>query len=195
MLSVTQKINSDAKKTYRKVNSMFPENLPYIETQEAMQAYKKLMFHFGKKQIYDKRRGWITKRPHYNKKPRKCWVCLSGNSNTLSRGWRRLVHDVSHYIHDWRFPNSSRDHNIAQAKIEHEMAQFVIDSGWLNGILKPKPKPKPTQDEKRYAKINNLVKLIKSWEKKESIAKTYIQKYRKKLKRLRPTMKLDDLII
>ena len=74
MLSVTQKINSDAKKTYRKVNSMFPENLPYIETQEAMQAYKKLMFHFGKKQIYDKRRGWITKRPHYNKKPRKCWA-------------------------------------------------------------------------------------------------------------------------
>jgi hypothetical protein len=63
------------------------------------------------------------------------------------------------------------------------MAQFVIDSGWLEGKLKSKPKAKPTWDEKRNAKIINLEKLIKSWETKEKRARTYIKKYKAKLKR------------
>jgi hypothetical protein len=65
------------------------------------------------------------------------------------------------------------------------MAQFVIDSGWLEGKLKSKPKTKPTKDEKQNAKIINLEKLIKSWETKEQRAKTYIKKYKTKLKRIK----------
>jgi len=61
--------------------------------------------------------------------------------------------------------------------------------------LKSKPKAKPTKDEIQDKKIKNLIKLIRSWERKEATAKTYIKKYRLKLKRLRPTMRLDDIIL
>ena len=49
--------------------------------------------------------------------------------------------------------------------------------------------------KKQKAKEINLVKLIRSWEAKEKRAQTYIRKYRLKLKRLRPTMRLSDIIL
>tara|TARA_R100001443_G_scaffold10900_1_gene20582 strand:+ start:399 stop:1025 length:627 start_codon:yes stop_codon:yes gene_type:complete len=203
MVSLHQQINQVARKTYGQVNRMFPEQLPILEKDEAEKAYKKLVAKFGTKKVWSEYSNkWITKKmkvrqirkkgsplgiykPKYWKiRIRKCWLSLNGDTNTLSKGWRRLVHDVSHYVHDFRFPNSN-DHDLAQAKIEQEMAQFVIDSGWLEGKLKSKPKTKPTKDEKQNAKIINLEKLIKSWETKEQRAKTYIKKYKTKLKRIK----------
>ena len=196
-LSLHQTIEKESRKTYGQVNRMWPDNLPYLESDEALRAYKRLLNKFGKMETYFKFREKFVKRKLHagRKKPRRCWICLSGNSNTLSKGWRRLINDDSHMIYDWRFPKSSRDHNIAQAKIEQEMAQYVIDSGWLDGKLKSKPKAKPTKDEIQDKKIKNLIKLIRSWERKETTAKTYIKKYRLKLKRLRPTMRLGDIIL
>jgi len=195
-LTLHQTIEKESRKTYGQVNRMWPDKLPYLESDEALKAYKRLLNKFGKKETMHPTLGWRKRKLHPGrKKPRKCWVCLSGDSNSLRRGWRRLVHDISHRVYDWRFPKSNRHHDIAQAKIEQEMAQFVIDSGWLNGTLKSKPKVKPTKDEKQKAKEINLVKLIRSWERKETTAKTYIKKYRLKLKRLRPTMRLGDIIL
>ena len=201
-LTLHQEINKVARKTYGQVNRMFPNQLPILEKDEAERAYKKLVAKFGTKKVWSEYSNkWITKKmkvrqtrkkgcplgnanPRYWKvKVRKCWLSLNGDTNTLSKGWRRLVHDVSHYVHDFRFPNSN-DHDLAQAKIEQEMAQFVIDSGWLDGKLKSKPKVKPTKDEKKLVKVKNLCKLISSWEKKEKTAQTYLKKYRLKLKRL-----------
>ena len=206
-LTLHQKIESAGHKVYGSVNRMWPEKLPILEKDEAERAYKRLIAKFGKKKVWSEYSNkWITKKKivrqtrkrgtkTWKTRVRKCWLSLNGDTNSLSKGWRRLVHDVSHYVYDFRFPNNSQDHNIAQAKIEQEMAQFVIDSGWLDGKLKSKPKPKPTKDEKQTAKTKNLIKLIRSWERKETTAKTYIRKYRLKLKRLRPTMRLEDLII
>ena len=147
-LTLHQTIEKESRKTYGQVNRMWPDNLPYLESDEALRAYKRLTNKFGKKETMHPTLGWRKRKLQANRrKPRKCWVCLSGDSNTLRRGWRRLVHDISHRIYDWRFPKSNRHHDIAQAKIEQEMAQFVIDSGWLNGTLKSKPKAKPTKDE------------------------------------------------
>ena len=196
METLHQQINREARKTYGQVNRMFPESLPILERDEAERAYKKLVAKFGTKQVWSEYRGkWVTEKlavyrwrykgtKTWKVRVRKCWLSLNGDTNTLSKGWRRLVHDVSHYVHDFRFPNSN-DHDLAQAKIEQEMAQFVIDSGWLEGKLKSKPKTKPTKDEKQNAKIINLEKLIKSWETKEQRAKTYIKKYKTKLKRIK----------
>ena len=197
-LTLHQEINKVARKTYGQVNRMFPNQLPILEKDEAERAYKKLVAKFGTKKVWSEYSNkWITKKmkvrqtrkkgcplgnanPRYWKvKVRKCWLSLNGDTNTLSKGWRRLVHDVSHYVHDFRFPNSN-DHDLAQAKIEQEMAQFVINSGWLEGKLKSKPKAKPTKDEKQNAKRINLEKLIKSWGTKEQRAKTYIKKYKTK---------------
>jgi len=206
-LTLHQKIESAGHKVYGSVNRMWPEKLPILEKDEAERAYKRLIAKFGKKKVWSEYSNkWITEKKSvmrrrkrgtktWKTRVRKCWLSLNGDTNSLSKGWRRLVHDVSHYVYYFRFPNNSQDHNIAQAKIEQEMAQFVIDSGWLDGKLKSKPKPKPTKDEKQTSKTKNLIKLIRSWERKETTAKTYIRKYRLKLKRLRPTMRLEDLII
>ena len=196
-LTLHQTIEKESHKTYGQVNRMWPDEIPPITKEEAFKAYKLLTRKFGSKKVWSEYYNkWETKKLYIGRRrPRRCWICLSGNCNLLDRGWRRLVHDISHRVYDFRFPQSSIDHNIAQAKIEQEMAQFVIDSGWLDGKLKSKPKPKPTKDEKQTAKTKNLIKLIRSWERKETTAKTYIRKYRLKLKRLRPTMRLEDLII
>lgn len=185
-LSLHQTIEKQSRKTYGQVNRMWPDNLPYLESDEALRAYKRLVNKFGKKETMHPTLGWRKRKLHPGrKKPRKCWVCLSGDSNSLRRGWRRLVHDISHSIYDWRFPKSKRHHDIAQARIEREMAQYVIDSGWLDGKLKSKLKAKLNKDEKQIAKVNNYIKLIKSWETKEQRAKTYIRKYKLKLKRIK----------
>jgi hypothetical protein len=186
MQTLHQTIEKESRKTYGQVNRMWPDNLPYLESDEALRAYKRLVNKFGKKETMHPTLGWRKRKLHPGrKKPRKCWVCLSGDSSSLRRGWRRLVHDVSHRIYDWRFPKSNRHHDIAQARIEQEMSQFVINSGWLDGKLKSKSKAKPTKDEKQNVKIISLEKLIKSWETKEKRAKTYINKYKTKLRRMK----------
>ena len=196
-LTLHQAIEKESHKTYGKVNRMWPDEIPPITKEEAFKAYKLLTRKFGSKKVWSEYYNkWETKKLYIGRRrPRRCWICLSGNCNLLDRGWRRLVHDISHRVYDFRFPQSSRDHNIAQARIEQEMAQYVIDSGWLDGKLKSKPKAKLTKDEKQTARIKNLIKLIRSWERKETTAKTYIKKYRLKLKRLRPTMRLGDIIL
>ena len=196
-LTLHQTIEKESHKTYGQVNRMWPDEIPPITKEEAFKAYKLLTRKFGSKKVWSEYYNkWETKKLYIGRRrPRRCWICLSGNCNLLDRGWRRLVHDISHRVYDFRFPQSSRDHNIAQARIEQEMAQYVIDSGWLDGKLKSKPKAKLTKDEIQDKKIKNLIKLIRSWERKEATAKTYIKKYRLKLKRLRPTMRLGDIIL
>ena len=197
METLHQQIDKVARKTYGQVNRMFPKQLPILEKDEAERAYKKLIAKFGTKKVWSEYYSgqWITKKMKvrqtrkrgtktWKTRVRKCWLSLNGNTNTLSKGWRRLVHDVSHYVHDFRFPNSS-NHDLAQAVIEKEMVNYVINQGWLEGKLKTKLKPKPTKDEKQNAKIISLEKLIKSWETKEQRAKTYIKKYKTKLRRLK----------
>ena len=196
-LTLHQQIDNVARKTYGQVNRMFPKQLPILEKDEAERVYKKLIAKFGTKKVWSEYYSgqWITKKMKvrqtrkrgtktWKTRVRKCWLSLNGDTNTLSKGWRRLVHDVSHYVHDFRFPNSS-NHDVAQAVIEKQMADYVINQGWLDGKLKTKLKPKLTKDEKQNAKIISLEKLIKSWETKEKRAKTYIKKYRLKLKRLK----------
>ena len=196
METLHQQIDKVARKTYGQVNRMFPKQLPILEKDEAERAYKKLIAKFGTKQVWSEYSNkWITKKMKvrrirkfgektFKTEVRKCWLSLNGDTNTLSKGWRRLVHDVSHYVHDFRFPDSS-NHDLAQAVIEKEMVNYVINQGWLEGKLKTKLKPKLTKDEKQNAKIISLEKLIKSWETKEKRAKTYIKKYKTKLRRLK----------
>jgi|TARA_R110002033_G_scaffold154201_1_gene190659 hypothetical protein len=196
METLHQQIDKVARKTYGQVNRMFPKQLPILEKDEAEKAYKKLIAKFGTKQVWSEYSNkWITKKMKvrrirkfgektFKTEVRKCWLSLNGDTNTLHKGWRRLVHDVSHYVHDFRFPDSS-NHDLAQAVIEKEMVNYVINQGWLEGKLKTKLKPKLTKDEKQNAKIISLEKLIKSWETKEKRAKTYIKKYKTKLRRLK----------
>ena len=197
METLHQQINQVARKTYGQVNRMFPEQLPILEKDEAERAYKKLVAKFGTKKVWSEYSNkWITKKLSVRRwrfrgtktwkvKVRKCWLSLNGDTNTLSKGWRRLVHDVSHRVYEFRFPNSSRDHNISQAKIEQEMAQYVIAQGWLEGKLKPKIKAPLTKDEKKSKKLLNYERLLKKWMSKMSLANTKIKIYKRRIKNLK----------
>tara|TARA_R110001592_G_scaffold85761_3_gene253336 strand:+ start:6651 stop:7241 length:591 start_codon:yes stop_codon:yes gene_type:complete len=182
--------HKDLRNAYKKANSILPKELPYISKAEACRVYKKLIRKFG---VKEKRHPWKDqwqkmKMPYevYQYEPRKVWVCLTGNSSSLSRGWRRLIHDVAHKIFRWRSPRLP-DHCTFQAELETEIVQYVNDSGWLNGSLKPKPKVKLSSDEKVSVKIKRLQDNIKHWETKVKRANTYLKTYRYKLKRYKRT--------
>ena len=185
-LSISQKYQKKMRSTYGKVNRQFPKELPYITKEEAFKAYKLLMSKFGKKKVRNlSNTKWITKKLIAGRtRPRRCWIALSGNPSLLSKGWRRLVHDVSHRIYYFQYPNDRGNHSLKQAEIELELGQYVMDQGWLEGKLKPKAKPIITKEEKVAKKISNLQKLLSRWETKQKTAHTYIKKYKTKIKRL-----------
>jgi len=161
-------------------NSNLPENLPFITYDEAKKATKLLVKKFGKKK--DATPSRFRNYP-INLEIRKCWVCLSGNSSTLQRGWRRLIHDLAHRLFRFRSP-SLPDHCALQAEFEGQMISFVIQSNWLNGILKQKPKVILSSDQKKEMKIRKLNMSILKWERKIKLANTFLKKYKSKLKRL-----------
>tara|TARA_Y100000401_G_scaffold44658_1_gene34171 strand:+ start:1550 stop:2104 length:555 start_codon:yes stop_codon:yes gene_type:complete len=169
---------------YSKANSTLPEKLPYIENKEAEKAYKLLVRKFGKKEMmFFGTWKKVKMRPRTYNRPRKVWVCLSGDPSTLHNGWRRLIHDVAHDIFSWRSPGLP-DHCKFQADLEAEICEYVLKSGWLNGSLKPKPLPKLSNDEKKVIKIKRFEANILRWETKIKRANTYLKKYKTKLKRL-----------
>jgi hypothetical protein len=185
-LSISQQYQKKMRRTYGKVNRQFPKELPYITKEEAFKAYKLLMSKFGKKKVRNlSNTKWITKKLIAGRtRPRRCWIALSGNPSLLSKGWRRLVHDVSHRIYYFQYPNNNGNHSLIQAEIELQIGQYVMDQGWLIGKLKPKAKPILTKDEKVAKKISNFQKLLSRWETKQKTAHTYIKKYKTKIKRL-----------
>ena len=197
METLTQQIRTAGNKVYGQVNRMWPDELPILEKVEAERAYKRLMAKFGTKKVWcEYLNEWETKKKSvrltrkrgtktWKVRVRKCWLSLNGDTNSLSKGWRRLVHDVSHRVYRFRFPNSSEDHNIAQAKIEQEMAQYVIAQGWLEGKLKPKIKVPLTKDEKKSKKFLNYERLLKKWMSKMSLANTKIKIYKRRIKNLK----------
>ena len=182
-LTLHQAIEKESHKTYGKVNRMWPDEIPPITKEEAFKAYKLLTRKFGSKKVWSEYYNkWETKKLYIGRRrPRRCWICLSGNCNLLDRGWRRLVHDISHRVYDFRFPQSSRDHNIAQAKIEQEMAQYVIDSRWLEGKLKAKPKEKHKEDVV-LLRFSRMLKREKVWERKLKLATSHLKKVKREIK-------------
>ena len=170
---------------YSDANSTLPDTIPYITKAEALRAYKKLVRKFGvkeKKSLYRDEFVKVKKAIRTYNRPRKVWICLSGCSGTLHKGWRRLIHDVAHEIFRWRSPGLP-DHCKHQADFETEIVKHVLKSGWLNGTLKSKPKPKLSSDEKISIKIKRLQDNIKHWETKLKRTNTYLKSYKGKLKR------------
>lgn len=107
---------------YEKVNSAWPVTLPSITRAEGARAARKLIHHFHRR----RKVRWS----------RRCWIAVTPEANTLHRGWRRLVHDVSHRVFDLTHPNST-NHGGLHAKLEQAMVEYVVAQGWLGGPLRP----------------------------------------------------------
>lgn len=151
--------------SYSAVNAAWPADLPPITRDEAHRAARKLARHFGG-------------RPR--REPRKCWVARTPPFNGIMRGWRRLVHDVSHSTFRVIWPHGT-DHGGKHAELERQMVEYVLAKGWLAGTLRPTPKPegRPTPGDK-LARVHAA---IRRWETKRKRAETALKKLRLKARR------------
>lgn len=156
---------------YAPVNAIWPTTLPAITREEARRAAKRLMRHFAKRDT-----AWL----------RRCWIALDpARASGLDRGWRRLVHDVSHRVYSLHRARGTgklpRIHGGFHANLERDMAAYVLAQGWLDGRLKPAPTAKRilTPNDK-LAKIQAA---IRRWESKRKRAETALKKLRAKERR------------
>ena len=166
---------------YEEVNNLWKDvKVPYITRLESEKAKNLLIKKFGSKRFMP---PGISSMKGKKYRVRKTWICLSGDPSTLRKGWRDLVHEISHWVYWRRFPGRRFNHSFQQAEIEFEMSQFIISSGWLDGGLKPKVVVL-SKEEKRQKKLDHYQKLINRWQTKMKLATTFIRKYNKKVKYL-----------
>lgn len=150
---------------YETSNEGWPETMPPITREEAERAALRLARHF-KFSFRRVRRCWIAAKPPYHR---------------LNRGWRRLVHDLSHTRFEQLYPRK-RAHDPLHARYEAEMVSYVLASGWLDGTLRPKPKAKPAPKDADAVKLTRTIAAIKRWRTKERRAKTALAKLEKRRK-------------
>jgi hypothetical protein len=166
---------------YQEVNDIWNDiKIPYITREEAEKAKNILIRKFGAKKFLPPSHSAMNPKAYRVWKP---YICLSGDPTTLWKGWRRLIHSLSHKVYRRRFPQRWFDHSYQQAELEFEMCKFVIDSGWLNGTLKSKVIIL-SKDEIRNKKLEKYKILISKWERKFKTATSFIKKYNKKIKYL-----------
>lgn len=107
--------------------------VPPLTRTEAERAARRIYRHFGPVRLGGPH---MTRAVRFNGRVRRCWITRKTNAG-LSKGWQRLVHDVSHRIFAQRHPHF-RPHAGGHARLEHEIASYVIAKGWLSGTLRSK---------------------------------------------------------
>lgn len=151
---------------YAEVNDTWPKTLPKLRPEEAMRAAKRLYrFALG--------RPWkgptkITSGRNYT------WIRRGELFVNASRGWKTMVHDMSHLCHN-RI-STERPHSEEHAQLELKMVRFVVECNWLDGILQPAERPVPSPSEKLEAKLKAIELKTKRWESKAKRAATALKK-------------------
>jgi hypothetical protein len=148
---------------------------PPITRDEAERAARRLLRKFGRKAGYPRQRSDAKLRA-----VRRCWIATEPGSS-ITRGWARLAHDVSHMIFRLRYP-MLRPHNPLHSVLEYEIASYVVtESGWLEGALRPKAKSVADQHAAELARVDAA---IKRWGSKLRRAQTALKKLARKRARL-----------
>lgn len=154
---------------YRRVNLTWPHHpddspiaTPVLTIQEARRAARKLYRHVRGSAF----RGLVleTSGNRYND-------IRSGNIYVNpARGWKSLVHELSHSI-------IFAPHGGEHARLEMRMIKHVIKLGWLSGKLKDKvAKPVPDKRAQKYART---LAAIQRWSAKERRAANALKKLRR----------------
>ncbi len=150
---------------YAPIEQVLPQELPPLTRIEAQRAARLLIRHF-------------TGKPRTVNAVRRCWLAVSPPYNEITRGWRRLIHDLSHTIMYRR--GHAKPHSGLHARLELEVAQYVLAKGWLSGSLKPAPvlTVKITAADKRL----HLESLLDRWEGKQRRCQSAIKKLRTRIR-------------
>lgn len=163
---------------YAPVTATLPATLPPVTREEAERAARRLYRAFLKADTLGAG-GRVVK---FGGKVRRCWISSKQTSGHY-KGWGRLVHDVSHRVFEWRYPQLKPHHGL-HARLEAEMAQYVVAQGWLDGKLRPPVKPAPDAAQKRALKLARTEAAIERWQSKQRRAENAL----KKLKRRRSAL-------
>jgi len=155
---------------YAPVAAALPSILPPITREEADRAQRMLCRKFG-----GKAHGSVNMTHAVRRYPvRRCWISLKPTRGE-SKGWGRLIHDVSHRIFERRHP-TFRAHDGGHATLEREIAQFVAASGWLDGGLRPKARVKLSTEERRLVRLERTEASITRWLAKQKRAENALRK-------------------
>lgn len=152
---------------YDQCNALWPGEIPALSRIEAQRAAMKLWRHFAPGRHPPQWIRMATSRSWISPKP----------SSDLHKGWRRLVHDVSHAVHSRL--SKSKTHGGWHAEREIEMVKYVIDKGWLTGSLKPPARVKLTREAAQTEAYDKIMARIKRWESKRRRAETALKKLSK----------------
>lgn len=102
---------------------------------------------------------------------------VNPNRRGWYRGWKALVHDLSHLCHRRLHPDD-RPHSDRHAYLERRLAEYVVSHGWLDGKLKRKRTEKPARNliGERYGRI---VARERRWQAKLRRAQNALKKVRR----------------
>jgi hypothetical protein len=149
---------------YRAVNDRWPDVLPAITMEEAGRASRRLVKHFGEGQMH---------RARYTTRPGRRWATARPTSST-TKGWHRLVHDVSHAVWSALSPASS-NHNRGHGELELEMVEYVLAKGWLDGRLRTAEKKPVSLDARRAKRTLHLAAQVARWTRRKKLATTKLR--------------------
>jgi len=175
---------------YDNVNAVWPDECPIPSPQEALTGARKLVrlaltlkrepSKDPSRQVQPtpKFRGEfkLTSGNRYTYPRRGVFYVNPDQSDHRFRGWKGIVHDISHWAGRRLYPDYD-PHDHRHAFIERTLAEHVVKNGWLDGKLKRPKKPKPVIDLKA-ARAARIDQRITAWERKRKRAETALKKLR-----------------
>lgn len=159
---------------YHAVNGQWPDEMPPLTGPEAISAAKRL-YRFAMKKPW--RGKWaLTSGRRYTYPRGGTFYVNPGRTGWGTTGWQDLVHMMSHYCHRASYPRA-KPHGPQHHFLEKEMVAYVIKSGWLDGLLRPKSS---AATERPATKLARIEAAEKRWTSKLRRAETALRKLRRR---------------
>lgn len=158
------------KEWYRRVNAAWPADVPPLTAPEAVRAVRRL-YRFGLRRTF---RGEVR----VTSGRRYTWMYHGVLFVNPEKGWKDLVHLISHYAAERLEPGAA--HGGYHARMELRMIKAVIRRGWLSGALRD-PERAPVVVDERAARQGRLAVRLVAWERRAKRAATALKKLRRQL--------------
>lgn len=157
---------------YERTNDTWPERVPALTGPEAVRALRRL---------YRFATGRTMRTPvKLTTGNRDTWPRRGVWYVNPSKGWRDLVHLVSHYCWAQSHPGE-RPHSKAHARLEARMIREVIRRGYLDGKLRdPERAPAEPGPSVQRVRYDRTLASIERWEAKAKRAEVALRKLRRR---------------
>lgn len=161
------------KEWYRRVNALWPAEVPPLTPLEAIRAARKL-YRFVTGKTFPAASVRLTSGNRFTD-IRRGVMFVSTEPRFGRHAWDRLVHELSHTL-------CHAPHGAEHARLEMRMIREVLRRGWLNGTLKDKPKIEMPAPDKKAIKYARTLAAIKRWTTKATRAENALKKLNRSLR-------------